>query len=124
MLTVALVERDRGVSPILLGAIGVWWIWAGLGWIFPGLFRRYYRSYYRRLGLDGKKYRAILNEVGFQVMGENRTWNNRWTEVSPMGEDARVFMFYSQGTLFIFAKRYVADDQQGMLRSLAGLPNG
>jgi len=122
LLAVALIERERGLSPVLLGAIGVWWMWAGLGRKFPAMFRRYYRSYYRRLGLEGKRYRATLTEDGFQVTGENRTWNKRWAEVSPKGEDASVFMFYSQGTLFIFAKRYLADEQQRTLRTLAGLP--
>ena len=28
LLIVSLLERERGLSPILLGAIGVWWMWA------------------------------------------------------------------------------------------------
>lgn len=122
LFVIGSIERDRGLSPVVLVVIGIWWMWAGLGGIFPALYRRYYRKYYRRLGLEGKRYRATLTEDGFLVTGENRTWNNRWTEVSPKGEDSRVFMLFSQGTLFIFAKRYLAEEQQGRLRILAGLP--
>jgi len=121
LLAVAINERDRGASPILLGAIGTWWIWGGLGAIFPIMFRPYYRRYYKRLKLTGQKYRASIDEGGFQVAGENRTWNHRWAEVSPKGEDGQVFMLFANGTLFIFAKRYLADEQQETLRILAGL---
>lgn len=122
-LVVALIERDRGLSPILLGAIGVWWMWAGIGRIFPGIsFRRYCRRYYQQLGLEGKRYRASLNEDGFQVVGENRIWKHRWTDVSRKGEDNQVFMLFSEGTCFIFAKRYLVDQQQQTLRSLADIP--
>jgi len=123
LLVVTLLERDRGLSPILLGAIGVWWIWAGIGSLFPGMFQRSYRKYYRQLYLAGEKYHACVDQDGFQVVGRNRTWNNPWTEVSPKGEDDHVFMLHSRGTLFIFAKRYLAEEQQRTLRDLAGLPS-
>lgn len=122
LLVIGLIERDRGLSPILLGAIGVWWMWAGIARVFPGLsFRRYYRKYYQHLGLEGKKYRASL-EDGFQVVGDDCSWNNHWGDVSPKGEDNRIFLLFSKGILFIFAKRYLAEEQQRALRSLAGLP--
>jgi len=121
LLVVALIERDRGVSPLLLGAIGIWWMGAGLGRIFPRLLRGYYRRYYNRLGLSNQKYRASLNEDGFQVIGHCCTWHNRWADVSPKGEDEGLFMLFAHGTLFIFAKRYLADEPQKTLRSLAGL---
>lgn len=70
LLLVAILERDRGLSPILLGAIGVWWMSADIARIFPGLFlRRYYRRYAVRLGLENNKYRASINQRGFQVDG-------------------------------------------------------
>ena len=121
LLIVALVEREHGLSPVVLGAIGIWWMWAGLGRIFPRLLRRYYRRYYKRVGLAGQKYRATLNEDGFQVVGDYCTWHNRWTDVSPKGEDDRIFMLFAHGTLFIFAKRYLSDERQKTLRTLAGL---
>ena len=121
LLVVAIIERDRGVSPVLLGSIGIWWMWAGVGRMFPVMFRRYYRGYYKRLKLAGQKYRATINSEGFQVAGENRTWSNRWSEVGPKGEDDKVFMLFAHGTLFIFAKRYLGEEQQRSLRELAGL---
>lgn len=122
LVIVALIERERGLSPILLGAIGIWWMWYGLGSIFPSMFRKYYRKYYRGLRLEGEKYHASLNQEGFKVEGPNRSWKNPWTDVSSKGEDHQVFMFLSHGTLFIFAKRYLAEEQRQTLRMLAGLP--
>ena len=124
LVFIALLERDRGVSPILLGAIGVWWMWYGFGSIFPSIFRKYYRNYYRRLRLESEQYHARLSSDGFQVVGRTCTWENKWTDVSPKGEDDRVFMLFSRGTLFIFAKRYLPDEQQRELRALAVLPPG
>jgi hypothetical protein len=120
-LIVGLIERDRGLAPILLAAVGLWWAGVGLGRTFPRLFRRYYRRYYKRLGLADQKYRATVNEDGFQVVGDYCTWRNRWADVSPKGEDDRVFTLFAHGTLFIFAKRYLSDEQQQTLRKLAGM---
>jgi hypothetical protein len=125
LLVIGLIERERGLSPILLAAIGVWFLWIGVARTFPGqYFRRFYRKHYRQQSLDGKKYRAMLNVGGFQVSGDNTTWTHRWSDVSAKGEDNQVFLFYSQGILFIFAKRYLGDEEQRTLRSFAGLPSG
>ena len=123
LLIICLLERDRGLSPILLGAIGVWWMWAGITRVFPGSYLgRPYRKHYQKLGLEGKKYHASVNQEGFQVVGENSSWNYRWANVSVKGEDDRVFVLFAGATLFIFAKRYLVDQQQHELRSLAGFP--
>ncbi len=122
LLAVGLIEQDRGLSPILLAAIGVWFAWVGISWAFPGEgYRRRCRKQYRKLGFEGHKYRATASAEGFEVVGENRTWRNSWSHVSPKGEDERVFMFHSAGVVFVFAKRYLADEQQRELRTLAGL---
>lgn len=98
-------------------------MWAGIARTFPGVsLRRYYRRYYRKLGLENNKYRASVKEDGFQVVGVDISWRVRWQDVSPKGDDGEVFMFYAHGTLFIFAKRYLAEEQQHQLRKLAGLP--
>ena len=122
LLLVALLERDRGLSPILLGAIGVWWICVDIGRIFPGVFmRQYYRRVYQKFGIDRTKYLASIDDRVLQVEGENASWRVRWQEVSPKGEDPEVFMFHARGTMFIFAKRYLAEEQQRQLRSFSGL---
>jgi hypothetical protein len=110
LLAIGLIEKERGLSPILLAAIGVWWIWAGLGRLFPGnSYRRQCRKYYQRLGLDGSRYRATVNADGFEVAGGNGSWRNSWHLVSPKGEDERVFVFYSLDTLFLFLRRGICE---------------
>jgi len=37
------------------------------------------------------------------------------------GEDKSVFMLYVEGTLFIFGKKYLTDEQQHELRRLAAI---
>jgi hypothetical protein len=116
LVAIGLMERDRGLSPILLAAIGVWWTCAGITRVIPGdSFRRHYRKHYQQLDLKGNKYRAAVNEEGFQVTTEKRNWTCRWPDVSVKGEDNQVFFLFSQATLFIFAKRYLADEQQRTL---------
>ena len=123
LLIICLLERDRGLSPIVLGAIGVWWMWAGITRVFPGsYFRRPYLKHYQKLGLKGKKYRANVSQDGFKVVGENSSWNYRWANVLVKCEDKRVFVLFAGATLFIFAKRYLVDQQQQELRNLANLP--
>ena len=122
LLLVAVLEWDRGLSPILLGAIGVWWMSTDIARIFPGLFlRRYYRRYAEKLGMGNMRYRATVDEQWLQVVGEEGGWRVRWQDVSPKGENPDVFMFHALGTLFIFAKRYLTNEQQRELRALAGL---
>ena len=55
------------------------------------------------------------------MAGDDTTWSRQWADISSKGEDKQQFMLYSRGTLFIFAKRYLTDEQQGVLRSFAGL---
>ena len=125
LLVTGVIERERGVSPILLGAIGVWWMWAGFARIFVGgSYRKQCRKHYETIGLAGQKYRAKVVKDGFEVLGENQSWRAVWPTVSSKGEDDRVFMFYSGGIIFIFAKRYLADAQKQELRALSGLTPG
>jgi hypothetical protein len=37
------------------------------------------------------------------------------------GEDKRVFMFSGKGTVFIFGKKYLTEDQQKAIRQLAAV---
>ncbi len=76
---------------------------------------------YRELGLEGKKYHASVNGDGFQVLGEMSSWRIPWGKVSDKNESKLIFLFRSHGALFIFAKRYLTDEQQRSLRSISGL---
>jgi hypothetical protein len=116
---VAVTEKLVDISPILLGAIGIWWIYAGVRGLFP---RRYLRRSYSGQALDGEQYRANVNEDGFEIVSELRRWYVRWAAVGPKGEDDRVFAFYASNTIFIFGKRYLTLEQQAQLRTLAVLP--
>ncbi len=122
LLTVGLIEREKGLSPLLLVVLGAFTIWLGIVSAFPRLSsRKKFRKYFRELGIEGKKSQANVSEEGLNITGDHETWSRPWADISSRGEDRQVFMFYSRGTLFIFAKRYLNDGQQQELRSLAGL---
>lgn len=122
LLAVGLVERERGLSPLLLVALGALIVWFGVVSFFPRLSsRRNYRKHYRELGIEGKKYDANVDEEGLNIAGDDTTWSREWPDISSKGEDKQLFMFYSRGTLFIFAKLYLTDEQQRALRSLTSI---
>jgi hypothetical protein len=122
LLTVGLIEREKGLSPLLLVALGAFSIWLGIVSAFPRLSsRKKYRKYFREMGIKGKTYLANVNAERLNIAGDDATWSRPWAEVSSKGEDRQLFMFSSRGTLFIFAKRYLTDEQQQELRSLTGL---
>jgi hypothetical protein len=106
-------------APILLLLTGVWFICLGMTVLFP---TRHYRRYYAQSGLAGKKYHAELDENGFVVSGDGCSWRVLWTEALLKGEGKLVFMFNGKGTIFIFGKKYLTDDQQKAIRQFAALP--
>jgi hypothetical protein len=123
LLSVGLAERERGMSPLLVVAFAALMLWIGIVHVFPRLSsRRSYRRNFRELGIEGKKYEANVSEKGLNIAGDDTTWRRQWSDISSKGEDRQLFMLYSRGTLFIFAKQYLTDDQQRELRTLASLP--
>ena len=102
--------------PILVLLTGVLFIYAGIATLFPA---RQYRRYYSQAGLAGKKYHAEIDESGFSVDGDGCSWRVLWKEALPKGEDNRVFMFCAKGTLFIFGKKYLTDEQQQAVRQFS-----
>lgn len=126
LILLCLIERDRGWSPVLLGALGVWCVWVSISRTFPGKFSatRFHKRY-RQLGLEARKYHARVDASGFEVIGEQSTWRMRWADITLKGEDNRVFIFYYPGgVIFIFGKRYMDEKQQQSLRSFGGLSPG
>jgi len=107
-------------APILLLLTGLWFIYGGIRMLSP---TRFYRAYYIRSGLAGKKYHAELDENGFSVSGDACSWRVQWTDALLRGEDKRVFMFSGKGTIFIFGKKYLTEDQQKVVRQLASRSN-
>ncbi|MGB9073774.1 MAG: YcxB family protein [Terriglobales bacterium] len=115
---VAWDERVLNWAPILLAGTGVWWIYCGIVNLFPG---RHFRRAYRETGLAGMKYRADVNEEGFGVTGDLCSWRVRWSDVQLKAENEHVFMLYAKGTIFMFGKKYLTDEQQHEMRGLASL---
>jgi hypothetical protein len=115
-LLIALSRWVTDWPPILLSLTAVLFIYWGITILFP---IRHYRRYYAQSGLAGKKYHAELDKDGFLVTGDACSWHVLWTEVLFNGEDKRVFMFSGKGTIFIFGKRYLPDEQQIAIRQLA-----
>jgi len=110
------------MSPLLLVAIAAFTIWIGIVGVFPRLSsRRSHRRHYRELGIKGRKYQANVDEQGLKIAGDDTTWSRQWADISSKGEDKQLFMLYSRGTLFIFAKRHLTGEQQLELRKLMGL---
>jgi hypothetical protein len=103
-------------APILLLLTGVWFVYGGIAALFP---TPHYRRHYPQSGLAGKKYHAELDENGFSVSGDACGWRVLWTEALLKGEDKRVFMFSGKGTIFIFGKQYLTDEQQKGIRQFA-----
>jgi hypothetical protein len=113
-----LSEDANAWIPILLAALGVWWIYAGMANLFPS---RYFRRVYRRTELAGKKFNADLNDRGFEVTGDLCSWRVQWPSVRFKGEDDCVFMLSSEGTIFMFGKKFLSNEQQQELRRLCAL---
>jgi hypothetical protein len=105
-------------AQVLLFATGAWWICAGTVNLLP---MWHIRRGYQKSDVAGQKYRADVNEEGFEVVGDLCTWRIRWAGMSIKGEDERVFMLYSVGVIFMFGKKYLTDEQQHEFRRLAGL---
>jgi hypothetical protein len=98
---------------ILFLLIAVYFFYLGVTHLFP---TRYCRRYYPKSGLAGKVYHAELDGNGFSVSGDACSWRVLWPEVRLKGEDHRVFMFTAKGTIFMFGKRYLTDEQQKAIR--------
>lgn len=108
---------------VLLGMVSAWCMYAGLSTVFP---TAYIRRQYRKAFLDGKTFHADLDQQGFQVSEDDCTWRIPWSGVSVKGENAQVFILYSDAahTIFIFGKTYITSEQQAELRTLASLSPG
>lgn len=120
-IVIAWSERPVGWTTVLLTILGAWWAYCGIVSLSPTLLRGRFRRAYRAADLAGKKYTGDANEDGFEVTGDLYGWRSKWPGVRLKGEDAEVFILYSQGTIFIFGKKYLTKVQQQELRRLSGL---
>ena len=121
ILLIAVAWHDWALDweRILLGAGGVLWIYWGMVRIFP---QRYWRRYFASDPSGDCKYQANVDANGFEITSDLRDWRVRWPAVQLKGENKNLFLFYSAGTMFIFAKRYLTDEQQQELRDFSALP--
>ena len=105
--------RYPDLGPLLLLLVAAHFIFVGITNLFP---QRYFRKAYPQSELAGKSYQADLDDKGFMVSGDSCSWRVAWSEVHLKGENKRVFMFYAKGTIFIFGKKYLTDEQQRDIR--------
>ncbi|HEY7096463.1 MAG TPA: YcxB family protein [Terriglobales bacterium] len=115
LVSVAIAQWTADWTPILLLLTGVWFLYVGISILHP---RLHFRRYYPVSGLAGRTYHADLDQDGMSVSGDGCSWQVRWTDVLVKGEDNRVFMFTGKGTIFIFGKKYLTDEQQHKFASL------
>ena len=117
-VAIAWNERSLNWTPILVALIGTWWIYSAFASLFPA---RYFRRAYSKTDLAGKRFKADVGEDGFEVTGDVCSWRVRWPGVRVKGENERVFMLYSHGTMFMFGKKFLSSEQQDELRRLLGV---
>jgi hypothetical protein len=117
LIAIAWMERPFNLANFLTAAIGATWIYSGIVSLSPWYFRRAYS----RTDLAGKKYEAEVNETGFDVTGDQISWQVKWPAVRVKGENERLFLFYSHGTLFVFSKVFLKAEEQDQLRQFSGL---
>lgn len=98
---------------VLFLVIAACFFFLGIRYLFP---LHYFRRHYPKSGLAGKKYQAELDEGGFSVTGDACNWRVGWPEVRFKGEDNLVFMLTGKGTVFIFGKKYLTEEQQSAVR--------
>ena len=120
LIVVACNQKLSDGSPLLLALIGGWWTYAGVQGLFPS---RYFRRAYRAFEFAGSMFKADVDENGFEVKGDLCEWRVKWPGVKLKGEDERVFIFTSGGTIFTFGKKYLNSEQQQELRKLSGMAN-
>jgi hypothetical protein len=83
LIDLVLIERNIDLVAVLLGMIGIWWVYAGIAYLFPNWrLKRYFRRAYATQGLAGEKYHADVNGEGFEVVSKLRSWRVQWAGVS------------------------------------------
>ena len=118
LVFIAWNERFFDTAQFMLGVIGAYWIYCGVAQLFPA---RYFRRSYPKSDFAGKRFTVDANEDGFEVTGDFYSWRVQWPGVRFKAENEQVFMLYSQGTIFMFGKKYLTYEQQQELRKLSGL---
>lgn len=122
-LVIGLRENGRGISPILLGSIGVLACSLAVQKLFPGegFLRRHRRRFKSYNAERVRKCRAVLRPDQCEVSGEISSWRIPWSEVSHRGENKHVLILQVRGTLIVFPIRCLEPAALQELRGLAGL---
>jgi hypothetical protein len=103
---------------IFMVGIGVWWIYCGFVQLYP---HRHFRKHYAESGLAGQKFLADVGADGLRVKSDLREWRVAWQGVTFKAQDELVIILYSAGTIFIFARKYLDEQQQAELCQISGL---
>src|ERR1700730_11395918 len=83
-VAVAWNQWSHNWASILLALIGASWIYSGFVSFFP---TTYFRRAYPRSEVVGKKFKAEVNDEGFEVTGDLCSWRVRWPGVQFKGEN-------------------------------------
>jgi predicted HD phosphohydrolase len=102
-------------------ATGGVWIYAGVSNLFPRHLKKHFQRAYYGAHLSGKRFNAAMNQDGFEIAETSCSWRVQWQSVQIKSEDENVFLLCSYGSMFIFGKRYLSDEQQHELRAFSGL---
>jgi hypothetical protein len=94
---------------------------AALAIIYTSIKSMFLESYLRKqfagTGLAGKRYRAKVDEVGIEVVGDEAEWRMKWSYIKARREGKISFCFDGQTVMFIYGKRFLTEAQQENLRS-------
>ena len=116
----AQVDADGYMNPHL----GNLWIMVlgGFALIYYGL--RYQsasytaRQHYPSTGIEYHRFIAFVSGEGIQVRGTFCEWKYGWPAILLAEESEKLFALYTGLQIFVFAKRYLNDEQTNTLRSL------
>ena len=106
-----LQDPDGSVHPLVRWPF----IPLGLILIYYGVryqsIRHVARQQYVSTGIGGHKFAARVSREGIQVRGTHSEWKYDWPAVLLAEESETLFALYTGLQLFVFAKRYLNDEQ-------------
>src|SRR5215813_4434903 len=118
-IIVAWNHRPFDRAQFVLAIVAAFVIYSGIvSLLLPA---RAFRKWYPASELADATFHADVNQDGFEVATALQSWRVKWQGVGIKAEDDRIFVFYSQGTIFTFGKQYLTAEQQAELRRLSGM---
>jgi hypothetical protein len=114
-----LLQEPDGRRYLSLGwpliPLGLILIYYGIRYQSP---KRVARQQYASTGIEGHEFAAQVSQEGIQVRGTYSEWKYAWPAILLAEESEKLFALYSGLQIFVFAKRYLNEEQINALRSL------